>query len=107
MSFDKFLLAVESRDLSQADKSNIRVSSFPKLCDGQQNCKLYKKNYLALCNLAKFGQFYHSRIEVLQNYSAYSFLSVSLVKENLRELIEFRFSQNPNLIGIVSNLQRI
>ena len=28
MSFDKFLLAVESRDLSQADKSNIRVSSF-------------------------------------------------------------------------------
>ena len=28
MSFDKFLLAVESRDLSQADKSIIRVSSF-------------------------------------------------------------------------------
>ena len=31
MSFDKFLLAVESCDLSQADKSIIRVSSFPKL----------------------------------------------------------------------------
>ena len=30
MSFDKFLLAVESRDPSQADKSIIRVSSFPK-----------------------------------------------------------------------------
>ena len=29
MSFDEFLLAVESRDLSQADKSIIRVSSFP------------------------------------------------------------------------------
>ena len=29
MSFDRFLLAVESRDLSQADKSIIRVSSFP------------------------------------------------------------------------------
>ena len=28
MSFDRFLLAVETRDLSQADKSNIRVSSF-------------------------------------------------------------------------------
>ena len=27
MSFDRFLLAVESRDLSQADKSLIRVSS--------------------------------------------------------------------------------
>ena len=30
MSFDNFLLAVESRDLSQADKNIIRVSSFPK-----------------------------------------------------------------------------
>ena len=28
ISFDKFLLAVEIRDLSQADKSIIRVSSF-------------------------------------------------------------------------------
>ena len=34
MSFDKFILAVESRDLSQADKSIIRVYSFPKLSDG-------------------------------------------------------------------------
>ena len=31
MSFDKFLLAIESRDLSQADKSIMKVSSFPKL----------------------------------------------------------------------------
>ena len=53
MSFDMFLLAVESRDLSQADKSNIRVFSFPKLCDGYQNCLLYPKTYLALGNLAK------------------------------------------------------
>jgi hypothetical protein len=34
MYFDRFLLAVESRDLSQADKSIKRVSSFPKLSDG-------------------------------------------------------------------------
>ena len=34
MSFDRFLLAVESRDLSQADKSIKIVSSFPKLSDG-------------------------------------------------------------------------
>jgi hypothetical protein len=34
MSFHRFLLAVESRDLSQADKSIIIVlSSFPKLID--------------------------------------------------------------------------
>ena len=31
MSFDRFFLAVESRDLSQAEKILIRVSSFPKL----------------------------------------------------------------------------
>ena len=30
MSFDRFLLAVELCDLSQADKSLIRVSSFSK-----------------------------------------------------------------------------
>ena len=30
MSFDRFILAVESRDLSQDDKSIIRVFSFPK-----------------------------------------------------------------------------
>ena len=37
MSFDKFLLAVESRDLSQANKSIIRVSSFSKMSDGYHN----------------------------------------------------------------------
>ena len=45
MSFDRFLLAVESRDLSQADKSIIRVSSLPKLF---LNDKIYgytKKTY--------------------------------------------------------------
>ena len=34
MSFDRFVMAVESRDLSQGDKNIIRVSSFPKLSDG-------------------------------------------------------------------------
>jgi hypothetical protein len=34
MSFDKVLLAVESRDLSEADKRIKRVSSFPNLSDG-------------------------------------------------------------------------
>ena len=33
MSFDKFLLAVESHDLSQADKGIISVSSAPKMSD--------------------------------------------------------------------------
>ena len=37
MLLDRFLLAVESHDLSQADKIFIRVSSFPKVSDGSQN----------------------------------------------------------------------
>ena len=55
MSFDKFLLAVESRGLSQADRSIIRVSPFSIL----QNFNfriikfsvITKKNYLAHGNL--------------------------------------------------------
>ena len=39
MSSDRFLLAVESHDLSQADKSLIRVSSFPKLSHFKQLSK--------------------------------------------------------------------
>ena len=45
MSLDRFLLAVESRDLSQADKSIIRVSSFPSF-------NYTQKINLALGNLA-------------------------------------------------------
>ena len=37
MSFDRFLLAVESRDLSQADKILIRASSFPIEIKNNQN----------------------------------------------------------------------
>ena len=50
MSFDKFLLSVESRDLSQADKSIIRVSSFPKLF---LNDKIYSYTKKIFGNLAK------------------------------------------------------
>ena len=62
--FDKFLWAVESRDISQADKSIIRVSSFPKLF---LNDKIYiytKKTiwHLAIWQNWCFGQFYHSKI---------------------------------------------
>ena len=45
MSFDKFLLAVESRDLSQADKSIIRVSAFPKLFLNDKIYSYTKKLY--------------------------------------------------------------
>ena len=43
MSFDKFRLAVEPSDLSQADKSKKGVSSFLKLCDGSRTVNYTKK----------------------------------------------------------------
>ena len=78
MSFDKFLLAVESCDLSQADKSIIRVSSFPKLF---LNDKIYsyapQKNYLALDNLAKLMFWSILRLKNLQDWKVNIFLSFS------------------------------
>jgi hypothetical protein len=53
MSFEKFLLAVESRDLSQADKRIIRVSSFPKLF---LNYKVYSYTKKQLFGTLKFGK---------------------------------------------------
>jgi hypothetical protein len=53
MSLDKFLLAVESRDLSQAEKSIIRVFSFPKLFLKNKIYSYTNKNCLALGSLAK------------------------------------------------------
>ena len=75
MSFDKFLLAVESRDLSQGDKSIIRVSSFPKLNDGYfwmiKFAVIPKK---AIWNLAIwqnwcFGQFTNLQLSFFQLFS--------------------------------------
>ena len=77
MSFDRFLLAVESRDLSQADKRIIRVSSFSIL----QNFNFWmikftvitKKTtwHLAIWQNWCFGQFY------LQDWKVNTFLSFS------------------------------
>ena len=61
MSIDRFLVAVESHDLSQADKSIIRVPSFPKLFINDKIYSYTKKNYLALGNEC-FGESYHSKI---------------------------------------------
>ena len=60
MSFDKFLLAVESRDPSQAEKSVIKVSSFPKLF---LNDKIYSYTKKNLIDTWQFG-----KIDVLVNF---------------------------------------
>ena len=60
MSFDKFVGAVESRDLSQADKSIKRVSSFPKLF---LNDKIYSYTKKKL-----FGAWQFGKIDVVVNF---------------------------------------
>ena len=77
MSFDRFLLAVESRDLSQADKRIIRVSSFSIL----QNFNFWMIKYTVITKKTIwhlpiwqnwcFGQFY------LQDWKVNIFLSFS------------------------------
>ena len=65
MSFDKFLLAVESRDLSQADKSIIRVSSFPSF-------NLWMINY-SYTQKKLFGTWQFGKIDVLVNFITQKF----------------------------------
>ena len=72
MSFDKVLLAVESLDLSQADKSIIRVSSFPN--EWNKFTNIPKKHYLVLGNLPKlmfwsilsFKKLQHWKVNIFQ-----------------------------------------
>ena len=64
MCFDRFLLDVESRDLSQDDKSVIRVSSFSILHNFNfLTTKLTVILKTTIWHLAIwcFGQFHHSR----------------------------------------------
>ena len=75
MSFDKFLLAVESRDLFQADKSIIRVFSFPKSSDGFSE--------LLFLSLNNWG------LNFLQNESSQS-SQIHLSTEKLRKMFTFQ-----------------
>ena len=66
MWFNKFLLAVDSCDLSQADESIIRVSSFPTLQNF--NFSIIKftvipKKLFGTWQNDCFGRFYHLKIE--------------------------------------------
>ena len=61
MSFDKFILAVQSCDLSQADKTIIRVSSFPTLLLNDKTYSYTKKNL--------FGTWQFGKIDVFVNLS--------------------------------------
>ena len=75
MFFDKFLLAVESHDPSQADivrpRQEYHMSVFfPQLSDGYQNSKLYKKKL--------FGTWQFGKIDIfLQKFSTLKSLHFS------------------------------
>ena len=96
MSFDKFLLAVESRDLSQAGKSIIWVSSFPSWVMGSRTLNYTKKTiwHLAIWQNWCFGQFYHSKI---CNIEKFTFFSVFLVKGKSERIERINFTESSGL----------
>ena len=81
MCFDKFILWVESRDLSEADKSIIRVSSFPSWVMGSRTFFFCLNNWT---------------LNILQNECSQS-SQIYLSQEKLRKLREkIRIDQNIN-----------
>ena len=90
MSFDKFLLAVESRDLSQADKSIIWVFACPSWVMGS------KISYLSLNNWG---------LNFLQN-ECFQSSQIYLLPEKLRKtqenLANFWIDQNNNFVKLPS-----
>ena len=66
MCFERFLLAFESRDLSQADKRITRVSSFRSFSVWMVNYSYTQKSYLALWQNC-FGQFITQKFPSLKS----------------------------------------
>ena len=64
MCFARFLLAFESRDLSQAEKSVIRVSSFSILQNFNLKFIVILKTTIWHSAIRCFGQFHHSKEKV-------------------------------------------
>ena len=92
MSFDGFLLAFESRDLSQADKSIYECLIFPKL--------LYQKNFLALGNLAKIDvlvNFIIRKVARLKSKIFPQFFSVFLIRGISERIESIHFAERSGL----------
>ena len=82
MCFERFLLAFESRDLSQADKRITRVSSFPSFNFWMINYSYTQKSYLAIC----FGHFIIQKFASLKSKQFSQFFWWEI---NLRRLTKF------------------
>ena len=90
MCFERFLLAFESRDLSQADKRITRVSSFPSFNFWMINYSYTQKSYLALWQNC-FGQFITQKFPSLKSKQFSQFFFWWEV--NLRGLTKFSFQK--------------
>ena len=92
MSFDKFLLAVESRYLSQAYKSIILVSSFPCWVMGSRTLNYTKKT---IWHLAIWQNWYFS--SKIFNIEKFTFFSVCLVRGKSEKIKNIYFAENSGL----------
>ena len=72
MCFDRFLLASESHDLSQADESITRVFSFPSFNFGMINYSYTQKSYLAIWQNC-FGHFINKKFASLKSIQVTQF----------------------------------
>ena len=86
MCFERFLLAFESHDLSQADKRITRVSSFPSFNFWMINYSCTQKSYLALWQTC-FGQFITQKFPSLKSKQFSQFFWWEVNLRGLRRLI--------------------
>ena len=85
MCFERFLLAFESRDLSQADKRITRVSSFPSFNFWMINYSYTQKSYLALWQNC-FGKFITKKFPSLKSKQFYQFFLVRGKSERIDKI---------------------
>jgi hypothetical protein len=86
MCFDRFILAFESRDLSQADKRITRVSSFPSFNFLMINYSYTKKSYLAIWQNC-FGHFITQKFASLKSKQFSQFFLVRGKFERIDKII--------------------
>ena len=93
MCFDRFLLAFESCDLSQADKRITRVSSFPSFNFWMINYSYTQKSYLALWQNC-FGQFITQKFPSLKSKQFSQFF---LVRGKSERIDKIHFAESSGL----------
>ena len=87
MCFDRFLMAFESCDLSQADNRITRVSSFPSFNFLMINYSYTQKSYLAIC----FGHFITQKFASLKSKQFSQFF---LVRDKSERIDKIHFAES-------------